>query len=197
MRGLVDRQPARERPPSRGQLLLGSEPEGASDLVAAGLLLTRELELGGTAAQALEEAGAEAGANPLACRQPGVRLAEAAPAAVAAKAALAPDERHPTSRQRQIAHAYARPLLDLHLPTPTQAAAARYVDQLEFEHELVRLFAHRDHGESFQAEHSVKLLEHPLSLLAPRFTDHAERRGGSGCLAPSPHPRCFSKSPKV
>src|SRR5712691_1896277 len=185
VRGLVDRKPARERPRAGSELPGGAEPEGALDLVAARLLLARDLELRAARAQPREEAGAEARAHPLPGGQLGMRLAEAAPAAAAAKAALAPDERHPPARKRQVAHPHPWPLLDLD-PAATQAAAARDRDQLKLDLELVGSLAHRDHGQSFQAEHSAKLLEHPLFLLAPRFLDHAERREGSGCLSPTP-----------
>src|SRR5712691_4651233 len=193
--GLVDTEPARERPRARSELLSGADPESTLDLVAARLLLARDLELGAARAQPLEEVGTEAPAHPLPRGQAGMRLAEAAPAGPAAKATLAPDQRHPPPRQRQVAHTHARSLLHLQLTPATQAAAARQHAQLDLDLELVDTLAHP--GEPFQAEHSAKLLEHPLFLLAPRFTDHAERRGSSGCLSPSPSPPLFQQEPTL
>ena len=89
VRGLVDREPARERPRPCSQLTIGPEPESTLDLVAARPLLARNLQLRRARAQTIEQAGAEAGAHPLPRGQAGMRLAEAAPAAAAAKATLA------------------------------------------------------------------------------------------------------------
>jgi len=193
--GLVDTKPTRERSWARGELLRGAGPEGTLDLVAARLLLARDLQLRAAAAQPLEEVGAEAPAHSLPCGQAGMRLAEAASAHPAAEAALAPDERYPPPRQRQVAHAHARSFLHLQLGPAAQAAAARHHSQLDLDLELVGTLAHRRDREPVQAEHSAKLLEHPLSLLAPRFIDHAERRGGSGCFLPSPSPPLFQQEP--
>src|SRR5712691_7720280 len=126
VRGLVDRKPARERPRAGSELPGGAEPEGALDLVAARLLLARDLELGAARAQPREEVGAEARADPLPGGQAGMRLAEAVPAAAAAKAPLAPDERYPPARKRQVAHPHPRSLLHLQVRPATQAAAARH-----------------------------------------------------------------------
>jgi hypothetical protein len=142
VRGLVDRQPPRQRPSLARERLFAAELEGTHDLVAARPLQPRDLEMSSTAADVAEELAAEARAHPLARGQLGVHLAEAAPAGPAAVAALAPGKGGAASADRQVAHPDKGALLQLDRRRRTVPAALRHAAQLHAQLELVAALAH-------------------------------------------------------
>jgi hypothetical protein len=121
------------------------------------------------AAHPLEEVAAETTGDALARRQLGMRVGERSPTPAAPVAALAPHQVSHASRQRQVAHAHPRAVLDLERRAPAARAAASARDQLDLEVEPVALLDHSLHLEPLKADEAANVVPHPLFLLAPQF----------------------------
>ena len=133
---LIKREPA-HRAPLPQRETIGAVAKGTRHLVARRVLLRGDLGVRAARAHALEQPLAKAPRNPLAWRQLRVGLGVGPPARPTLEAALAPHEIGLPPRQRQVAHAHPRALLDLERGAPAARAQGGPRDQLDLEVELV------------------------------------------------------------
>lgn len=176
VRSLVQRHPAdRPRLTPREQLI-ATDRERASDLLAGGVLLARDLGVRTTTATALKQPGAEPGADPLTRRQPRMRLGERPPAPLAAAPPLAPTQIRDPSRQRQVLTRTTSRSLTVNDPRPNQSTTPCPGQQLYLELDPLPVIAHAGHGHPLDPEKSANVILHPLFLLV-RVFDNASFSG--------------------
>ena len=140
-----------------------------------------------TAATALEQAPAEAGANPLTRRERRLRLGERPPARLAIEPSLAPQQPCDTPGDRQISNPHHRPVLYLQRPTPAPPTTSGFELELDLDLELLGALHDPGHGQPPDADQTANVILHPLFLLFRDF-DNAKPARSSGCLYPGLNP---------
>jgi hypothetical protein len=143
---LVERQSA--WPVLARRELVGQLGERASDLIAGGALLARDLGMRGAVGHALGQPRAKTPGHALTRGQVRVRLGDRPPALGAAVAALAPHQPGHSSGDRQIAHAHQWALLDPHLAAAAVSAGGGAREQLDLQVELLARPSHFGHDKA-------------------------------------------------
>jgi hypothetical protein len=157
------------------------------------VLLARNFGMRVTSTAALEQPGAEPGADPLARRQLRARLGERPLARLAAVPPLAPQQVSDPTHDRQIEHSHHVAILDRQRPPPGPPTTRRPRDQLDLELKPPAVIDHRSHDQPIDTDKTANVILHPLLLLV-RVFDNARLARSSGCLLSEPQPRSISKT---